>query len=87
MTRLNDFEVLIFDHQHSLVEITASVGPPIAERLARKRRLYTVATHQGGQETRGSTAPSHSWIRNSCHGSMSMPSSVRRARSTCETTI
>ena len=38
------FDVLIFDHQHILVEITASVGPTILERLERKRRLYTEAT-------------------------------------------
>ena len=38
------FDVLIFDHQHILVEITASVGPSIQQRLERKRRLYTEAT-------------------------------------------
>jgi hypothetical protein len=38
------FNVLIFDHQHILVEIAASVGPTILERLERKRRLYTEAT-------------------------------------------
>ena len=38
------FDVLIFDHQHILVEIAASVGPTIQERLERKRRLYTEAT-------------------------------------------
>jgi len=38
------FDVLIFDHQHILVEIAASVGPTILERLERKRRLYTEAT-------------------------------------------
>jgi hypothetical protein len=38
------FDVLIFDHQHMLVEIAASVGPTIQERLERKRRLYTEAT-------------------------------------------
>ena len=37
------FDVLIFDHQHILVEIAASVGPTILERLERKRRLYTEA--------------------------------------------
>jgi hypothetical protein len=38
------FDVLIFDHQHILVEIAASVGPSIQERLERKRRLYTDTT-------------------------------------------
>ena len=38
------FDVLIFDHQHILVEIAASVGPAIQERLERKRRMYTEAT-------------------------------------------
>jgi hypothetical protein len=38
------FDVLIFDHQHILVEIAASVGPTIQERLERKRRLYLEAT-------------------------------------------
>jgi hypothetical protein len=38
------FDVLIFDHQHILVEIAASVGPTIQERLERKRRLYMEAT-------------------------------------------
>ncbi len=38
------FDVLIFDHQHILVEIAASVGPTILERLERKRRLYTETT-------------------------------------------
>jgi hypothetical protein len=38
------FDVLIFDHQHILVEIAASVGPSIQERLERKRRLYTETT-------------------------------------------
>ena len=38
------FDVLIFDHQHILVEIAASVGPTIQERLERKRRMYTEAT-------------------------------------------
>jgi hypothetical protein len=38
------FDVLIFDHQHILVEIAASVGPRIQERLERKRRLYTEMT-------------------------------------------
>lgn len=38
------FDLLIFDGQHLLVEIAASVGPSIAQRLERKRRLYTIET-------------------------------------------
>jgi len=38
------FDCVIFDGQHILVEISASVGPKIQERLERKRRLYTEAT-------------------------------------------
>ncbi len=38
------FDVLIFDGQHILVEIAASVGPKIQERLERKRQLYAEAT-------------------------------------------
>ena len=34
------FDVLIYDHQHVLVEIAASVGRAIGARLERKRRLY-----------------------------------------------
>jgi hypothetical protein len=34
------FDVLIYDGQHILVEIAASVGPRIQERLERKRALY-----------------------------------------------
>ena len=34
------FDVLIYDGQHILVEIAASVGPKIQERLERKRDLY-----------------------------------------------
>ena len=34
------FDVLIYDHQHILVEIAASVGRAIGTRLERKRRLY-----------------------------------------------
>ncbi len=37
------FDVLIHDHQHILVEIAASVGPTILARLERKRRLYEEA--------------------------------------------
>ena len=38
------FDLLIFDGQHLLVEIAAGVGPSIAQRLERKRRLYTIET-------------------------------------------
>ncbi len=38
------FDLLIFDGQHVLVEIAASVGPSIAQRLQRKQRLYRQET-------------------------------------------
>ena len=38
------FDCVIFDGQHILVEISASVGPKIQDRLERKRRLYIEAT-------------------------------------------
>ncbi len=38
------FDVLIYDHQHLLVEIAASVGRTIQARLERKRRLYEEST-------------------------------------------
>ena len=38
------FDVLIYDGQHLLVEIAASVGPTIKTRLERKRRLYEEST-------------------------------------------
>ena len=38
------FDVLIHDHEHVLVEIAASVGPTIKARLQRKRRLYEETT-------------------------------------------
>ena len=38
------FDVLIHDHEHVLVEIVASVGPTIKARLQRKRRLYQEST-------------------------------------------
>ena len=38
------FDCIIFDGQHILVEISASVGPKIQERLERKRRIYTEDT-------------------------------------------
>ena len=38
------FDILIYDHQHLLIEITASVGRTIQARLERKRRLYEEST-------------------------------------------
>ena len=38
------FDVMIYDHQHILVEIAASVGRTIGTRLERKRRLYEERT-------------------------------------------
>ncbi len=38
------FDVIISDGMHILVEIAASVGPKIQEQLERKRRLYIEAT-------------------------------------------
>lgn len=38
------FDVVIFDGQHILVEIASSVGPSIQPRLERKRELYTRST-------------------------------------------
>jgi hypothetical protein len=38
------FDCIIFNGQHILVEISASVGPNIKEKLERKRRLYIEAT-------------------------------------------
>ena len=38
------FDCVIFDGQHILVEISASVGPKIQDRLERKRRIYTEDT-------------------------------------------
>ena len=38
------FDVLIHDHEHILVEIAASVGPTIKTRLERKRRVYEEST-------------------------------------------
>ena len=42
--RGEQFDVLIYDHQHVLVEIAASVGRTIQQRLERKRNLYEEAT-------------------------------------------
>jgi len=38
------FDCIVHDGQHILVEIAASAGPNIQKRLERKRRLYTEAT-------------------------------------------
>ena len=38
------FDVLIHDHEHILVDIAASVGPTITTRLERKRRVYEEST-------------------------------------------
>ena len=38
------FDCIIFDGEHILVEISASVGPDIQKELERKRELYTQAT-------------------------------------------
>jgi hypothetical protein len=38
------FDIVIHDHEHILVEIAASVGPTIQTRLERKRRLYQEST-------------------------------------------
>ena len=38
------FDLLIYDHEHVLVEFAASVGRTIRARLGRKRRLYKEAT-------------------------------------------
>ncbi len=54
------FDVLIFDHQHILVEIAASVGPTILERLERKRRLYTETTGVAPTRVILATASIHS---------------------------
>ena len=44
MIQGEQFDCVIFDGQHILVEISASVGPNIRERLERKRNLYTEDT-------------------------------------------
>lgn len=54
------FDVLIFDHQHILVEVTASVGPTILDRLERKRRMYTEATGHSPTRIILATASIHS---------------------------
>ena len=54
------FDLLIFDGQHLLVEIAASVGPSIAQRLQRKRRLYRQETGVEPQRVILATASIHS---------------------------
>ena len=54
------FDVLIYDHQHILVEIAASVGPTIQARLERKRRLYEESTGVSPARVILATATIHS---------------------------
>ena len=54
------FDLLIFDGQHLLVEIAASVGPSIAQRLQRKRRLYRQETGVEPERVILATASIHS---------------------------
>jgi len=54
------FDVIIFNGQHILVEISASVGPRIQERLERKRCLYTEATGVAPARVVLATASIHS---------------------------
>ena len=54
------FDVLIYDHQHLLVEIAASVGRSIRERLERKRRLYEESTGVAPTRVMLATASIHS---------------------------
>ncbi len=54
------FDVVITDGAHILVEIAASVGPRIQERLERKRRLYTEATGIAPARVLLATASIHS---------------------------
>ncbi|MDE0219138.1 MAG: DUF3782 domain-containing protein [Spirochaetaceae bacterium] len=54
------FDLLIFDGQHVLVEIAASVGPSIAQRLQRKRRLYQEETGVEPERVILATASIHS---------------------------
>ena len=54
------FDLLIFDGQHILVEIAASVGPSIAQRLQRKQRLYRQETGVEPQRVILATASIHS---------------------------
>ncbi len=54
------FDVLIYDGQHLLVEIAASVGPTIQTRLERKRRLYEESTGVSPARVILATASIHS---------------------------
>ena len=54
------FDLLIFDGQHVLVEIAASVGPSIAQRLQRKQRLYQEETGVDPDRVILATASIHS---------------------------
>ena len=54
------FDIIIYDHQHVLVEIAASVGQKIEERLERKRRLYTEDTGTAPTRIIIATADIHS---------------------------
>ena len=54
------FDVLIHDHEHVLVEITASVGPSIKTRLERKRHVYQESTGVNPTRVILATASIHS---------------------------
>ena len=54
------FDVLIHDHEHVLVEIAASVGPSIKTRLERKRRVYQESTGVNPTRVILATASIHS---------------------------
>ncbi len=54
------FDILIYDGQHILVEIAASVGPTILARLERKRRLYEESTGVSPTRVILATASIHS---------------------------
>ena len=54
------FDILIYDGQHVLVEIAASVGPTIKTRLERKRRLYEESTGVSPTRVILATASIHS---------------------------
>ena len=54
------FDVLIHDHEHVLVEIAASVGPTIKARLQRKLRLYQESTGVSPTRVILATASIHS---------------------------
>ena len=54
------FDVLIYNGQHLLVEIAASVGPTIRTRLERKRRLYEESTGVSPTRVILATASIHS---------------------------